>query len=99
MNPAKDAIGNCTCKTCAYFHQPVPGPAGLCIWGPPTPVFMGMAPVAPGPLVDPSKPTQLQPMVNSYFPIVQQDAGCGRHPERAENKGTIMPWRPTGLNS
>lgn len=93
MSLAKDAIGNCQCKTCPYFHQVQKGPVGVCIKEPPKPFIIGMVPGG-GPLVDPSKPQQMQPIIHGYFSPVSENDGCGAHPDRAENRPTMIWQKP-----
>jgi hypothetical protein len=86
----KDAIGNCQCKTCPYFHVPRKGPIGACVYNPPVPFIVGAVPQG-GPLVDPSKPQQMMPLVHAYYAPVEETSGCGRHPHRAENR-PMVTW-------
>ena len=89
-----DAIKH-KCKTCPYFHQPDPAAGGgACVLYPPVPLFMGMMP-AGGPLVDPTKPPQINPMIRGSYPLMNEEEGCWQHPDAQRE---IMANRMKALN-
>jgi hypothetical protein len=82
--PAHDAIGNCTCDSCPYWHNPLAQQFGICIYDPPQMVFVGLQPVQQA-IVDPKAAMggqQAMPIVLPYSPPRGPKDGCGRHPKR-----------------
>lgn len=81
---AVDAIKNCTCDCCPYWHNPLAQPVGVCIYNPPVPIMVGLQQLPPAAIVDPKQPqmAMAMPIVQPHFPLRGPKDGCGRHPKR-----------------
>jgi len=75
----RDAIGEHTCDTCPFWHNPLGSDIGLCIRQP-YPFQVGVAPVSP--IANPTKPGQVVPVIKGLFMMMGAKEGCGQHPHR-----------------